>query len=155
MVKLRFHGHSCWEVDDGTHRVLIDPFLSGNELADVGPDAFDKLDAILITHGHGDHVGDAIQIAERSAVSRSSTGALSAFFTAVAILDLMARFRAFSFSSCLRLLIADFLCGNTTSMRSIGAPVATRRRDRSLLEEANIPPPHGGVKAETPSRRGG
>ncbi len=66
MVKLHFHGHSCWEIDDGTHRVLIDPFLDGNELADVTPDAFDKLDAILLTHGHGDHIGDALEIAGRT-----------------------------------------------------------------------------------------
>ena len=66
MVKLHFHGHSCWEIDDGSHRLLIDPFLTGNPLADVGPDAFDKLDAILITHGHGDHIGDAVGIAERT-----------------------------------------------------------------------------------------
>lgn len=66
MIKLHFHGHSCWEVSDGRHRVLIDPFLTGNELADVGPDSFDKLDAILVTHGHGDHVGDALQIAQQT-----------------------------------------------------------------------------------------
>ncbi len=66
MVKLHFHGHSCWEIDDGTHRVLIDPFLNGNELADVKPDAFDKLDAILLTHGHGDHIGDTLEIARRT-----------------------------------------------------------------------------------------
>jgi L-ascorbate metabolism protein UlaG (beta-lactamase superfamily) len=66
MVKLKFHGHSCWEVDDGRHRVLIDPFLTGNSLADVGPDAFRKLDAIVVTHGHGDHVGDAVDIARRT-----------------------------------------------------------------------------------------
>ena len=69
MVDLLFHGHSCWEITAGKRRVLIDPFLTGNALADVGPESFEALDAILLSHGHGDHLGDTLQIAK-------STGAL-------------------------------------------------------------------------------
>ncbi len=66
MVKITYHGHACFLLDSGTHRVLIDPFLTGNPNARVGPDAFEDLDAVLVTHGHPDHVGDAVEISKRT-----------------------------------------------------------------------------------------
>lgn len=66
MVKLVFHGHSCWEVQGAKHRILIDPYLRGNPLADVKAADFATLDAILISHGHGDHIGDTEIIAKKS-----------------------------------------------------------------------------------------
>ena len=66
MARLVFHGQSCCEIstDDGT-RMLIDPFLTDNPVADVGPEHFmDRLDYLFLTHGHSDHIGDAWTILE-------------------------------------------------------------------------------------------
>lgn len=62
-MKVTFHGQSCVLVESGQSSVIIDPFLSGNPVAKLDPKDV-KVDAILITHGHGDHVGDAEQIAK-------------------------------------------------------------------------------------------
>jgi len=65
MVKLTFHGHACFSLTDGKHDVLIDPFISGNPLAKIKAQDL-KPTHILVTHGHGDHLGDAIDIAKRT-----------------------------------------------------------------------------------------
>lgn len=66
MAELIFHGHACFETRGDAGRVIIDPFLTDNPLADITPDALDRLDAVLLTHGHGDHVGDGIDLARRT-----------------------------------------------------------------------------------------
>lgn len=64
MPKVIFHGHSCFTIADGQHTVLTDPWLTGNPLADVPADRLDA-SAILVSHGHFDHLGDAVAIAKR------------------------------------------------------------------------------------------
>jgi L-ascorbate metabolism protein UlaG (beta-lactamase superfamily) len=64
-VEIRFLGHACFELSDGDTRVLIDPFLSGNPKAAVGPDEVEPTH-ILLTHGHADHWGDVEDIAKRT-----------------------------------------------------------------------------------------
>lgn len=64
-MKATFHGHACFVVERDEKRVIIDPFLTGNPAADIGPDQLPRLDAILLSHGHGDHLGDAVALSKR------------------------------------------------------------------------------------------
>lgn len=61
-MKVEFLGHSCFLIETGGKRIIIDPFLRGNPLAASSPDDLGKIDMILLTHGHGDHFGDALEI---------------------------------------------------------------------------------------------
>jgi len=64
-IKLTWYGHAAFALTIGEARILIDPFLTDNALAPISsgePEA----DYILITHGHGDHIGDTISIAQRT-----------------------------------------------------------------------------------------
>src|SRR3954449_7722742 len=64
-VDIRFLGHACFELSDGDTRVLIDPFLTGNPKAAVQASEVEP-SAILLTHGHADHLGDTVDIAKRA-----------------------------------------------------------------------------------------
>lgn len=64
-MKITFEGHACFTVFANDTTVMIDPFITGNpackkQLSEFHPDL------ILITHGHGDHLGDALALARRS-----------------------------------------------------------------------------------------
>jgi L-ascorbate metabolism protein UlaG (beta-lactamase superfamily) len=64
-MDIRFLGHACFSLSDGDTTVLIDPFLTGNPKAAASADEVDA-STILLTHGHGDHVGDTVSIATRT-----------------------------------------------------------------------------------------
>ena len=64
-MDIRFLGHACFELSDGDTRVLIDPFLTGNPKAAVEAGDVDPTH-IFLTHGHGDHLGDTVDIAKRT-----------------------------------------------------------------------------------------
>src|SRR5437763_8454036 len=64
-MDVRFLGHAAFELSDGDTRVLIDPFLTGNPKAAVSADELEP-SAILLTHGHADHIGDTVSIAKRA-----------------------------------------------------------------------------------------
>lgn len=64
-MQISYHGHSIVQVKTDTHTILIDPFITGNELCDLDPETIEP-DVILLTHGHNDHVGDTLSIVKRT-----------------------------------------------------------------------------------------
>ena len=64
-MEVRFLGHAAFELADGDTTVLIDPFLTGNPKAAISADDA-AATTILLTHGHGDHIGDTVAIAKRT-----------------------------------------------------------------------------------------
>jgi L-ascorbate metabolism protein UlaG (beta-lactamase superfamily) len=63
--KVTWLGHASFALEIDGHHVLIDPFLTGNPAASASADAL-QADFILVSHGHGDHTGDAVAIAKRT-----------------------------------------------------------------------------------------
>jgi L-ascorbate metabolism protein UlaG (beta-lactamase superfamily) len=64
-IQVKWLSHSAFQLTIGEHQILIDPYLTGNPLATVSPDDL-AADFILLSHGHGDHVGDTPAIAKRT-----------------------------------------------------------------------------------------
>jgi L-ascorbate metabolism protein UlaG (beta-lactamase superfamily) len=65
VVKLTYLGHSAFLLEADGKRVLVDPFLTGNPKA-AKPASEVDAETILLTHAHGDHVGDTVEIAKRN-----------------------------------------------------------------------------------------
>jgi|MDTC01.1.fsa_nt_gb L-ascorbate metabolism protein UlaG (beta-lactamase superfamily) len=62
-ITLTFHGHSCFQLDDGEHSLLVDPFFTDNPAAKIAASDI-KCTHIAITHGHFDHFADCEGIAK-------------------------------------------------------------------------------------------
>lgn len=63
-MNIRYLAHSCFLIETKSHRLLIDPFLTGNPLAKEPAESI-VCDFILLSHGHDDHTADAVSIARR------------------------------------------------------------------------------------------
>lgn len=64
-TKITWLGHGTFSIETAGKTVIIDPFFTGNPAATTTADAVSP-DALIISHGHGDHVGDAVDIARRT-----------------------------------------------------------------------------------------
>ncbi len=74
-----WYGHGTSGLDiDGT-KVVVDPFFTDNPAASAKPEEIEA-DYILITHGHGDHVGDAVSIGERTGATLISNFEIATWF---------------------------------------------------------------------------
>jgi len=63
--RFTWYGHATHGIETGGYKLLIDPFFEGNPSTSVSPEAVEA-DFILVSHGHGDHLGDTVAIAQRS-----------------------------------------------------------------------------------------
>jgi L-ascorbate metabolism protein UlaG (beta-lactamase superfamily) len=64
-MKIQFLGHAAFALEHDGKTVLVDPFLTGNPKAAATADEV-AADAIFLTHGHSDHIGDTVDIAKRT-----------------------------------------------------------------------------------------
>lgn len=64
-MKLKYFSHSAFQLATNDGKIiLIDPFITGNPTSPVSADTLNA-DYIILTHAHGDHIGDAFEIAKR------------------------------------------------------------------------------------------
>ena len=71
-MQIRYLGHAAFEITDGKWNLLIDPFITGNPVCPVKPEELNP-QYILVTHMHGDHVGDTVAIAKRTGATVITT----------------------------------------------------------------------------------
>jgi len=64
-VKVTWYGHSAFKLESPQGKViLIDPWISNPEAPSNVREMLDRVDLILVTHAHGDHMGDAVLLAK-------------------------------------------------------------------------------------------
>lgn len=76
MNTLKFYGHACFLLSNGQTSLLFDPFLTDNPFKTGMPDDI-QCDYILVSHGHFDHLGDALKIAKRTGATVISTAEIA------------------------------------------------------------------------------
>jgi len=64
-IKFTWLGHATFVVETPKQKILIDPWVMNNPATPASQKSLDKIDVMLCTHGHGDHIGDAVELARK------------------------------------------------------------------------------------------
>lgn len=88
MIEVTWLGHACWSIATGKHTILVDPFLDASPTAAAKADEV-KADYILITHGHFDHISDAVAIAKRTGATVVSNFEISEWLSKQGVQDVV------------------------------------------------------------------
>jgi len=114
-MKITWLGHSAFLIE-GRDRVLIDPFLTGNPKAAARPEDL-AADIICVTHGHFDHLGDAVAIARRTGADVASIVEMSAYLERCDV-----KSTGFNLGGTVRIRNTDITLVPAFHSSSIGAP---------------------------------
>lgn len=79
-MKVSYHGHSVVKIESEGKTILIDPFITGNQLTDLKVSSV-KPDVIILSHAHGDHVGDTIELAKEHGSLVIANAEISTYLT--------------------------------------------------------------------------
>jgi L-ascorbate metabolism protein UlaG (beta-lactamase superfamily) len=80
--ELTWLGHSAFKISSSRGlTILIDPWLTGNPKAALDRGEMERVDLVLVTHGHGDHLGDTFEIAQRTGAHVVSMPEISHYLT--------------------------------------------------------------------------
>lgn len=80
-MRLTYHGHSCFFLETSQARIVIDPFLNDNPAARIKARDV-QCDFVLISHGHEDHSGDALEIAQHCDATIVANYEIAEYFAA-------------------------------------------------------------------------
>lgn len=76
-MRITYLGHSAFILEEGDFKGIIDPYITGNSLSNINVDEITGLTHIFVTHGHGDHLGDTLKLAESNDVLVISNAEIS------------------------------------------------------------------------------
>ncbi|MGJ5717007.1 metal-dependent hydrolase [Staphylococcus equorum] len=79
-MNLSFHGQSTIYFEANGKKVIVDPFITGNGQSDLDANAI-EVDYIILTHGHGDHFGDTVELANRNNATVIGSAELGDYLT--------------------------------------------------------------------------